>query len=114
MRLESRLLNKQLGTASLDADDSQFCSAAVPGEDWGKNGKLRFALLRASRDAVRQEATIRLLDLAPIIANGLATYLQFIKQLLFVFLSQVSSFNPSLKLSCNLSDFMFFPKLSSI
>ena len=26
---------KRLGTASLDADDSQFCSAAVTGEDVG-------------------------------------------------------------------------------
>ena len=51
---------------------------------------------------------IRRLDHATIIANGLATYLQFH---FFVYLTQVSYFNLSLKLSYNLSDFMFFPKL---
>ena len=48
------------------------------------------------------------LDLAPIIANGLATYLQFIKHFSFLF----STLSLSLKLNCNLSDFMSFPKLS--
>ena len=48
------------------------------------------------------------LDLAPIIAKGLATYLQFISTFHFVFSTQVSYFNLSLKLSCNLIDFMFF------
>ena len=41
VRLGNRLLYKRLGTASLDADDSRFCSAAVPGEDWGEIESLR-------------------------------------------------------------------------
>ena len=36
-----RLHYKRLGAASLDVDDSQFCSAAVPGEDWGEIESLR-------------------------------------------------------------------------
>ena len=46
------------------------------------------------------------------------TYLQFIEQLVFcVFDSQVTYVIPvklSLKLSCNLSDFIFSPKLSIV
>ena len=43
-------------------------------------------------------------------ANGLATYLQFIIISFLVFLTQVSyEYLDSLNLSCNLSDFMFFP-----
>ena len=34
-------LYKRLGAASLDADDSRFCIAAVPGEDWGEIESLR-------------------------------------------------------------------------
>ena len=78
-RLGRRLLCKRLGTASLDDDDSQFCSAAVAGADvrigW-ETGSLRICSLL--RDAARKKATMYRLDLAPIIAKGLATYLQFI------------------------------------
>ena len=62
-----------------------------------------------------KRATKTRLDLAPIIPNGLAMYLQFNKHFIFVFSTQVSYLNPSLKLSCNLSDLMFlFPQLSRI
>ena len=80
-------------------------------------------LLRASSPALRRgekKATVHRLDLAPIIANGLATnYLQFVyyKRFIFVFSTQVIYFNLSLNLSFTPSDFMFcvcFPKLSNM
>ena len=68
--------------ASLDADDSRFCSAAVPGDDvrigW-EIGTFAFAASsRALEMRRKKEATTYRLDVAPIIAKGLATYLQFI------------------------------------
>ena len=48
LRLGSRLLYTPLGAASLDAEDSQFCSAAVPGEDRGEIESLRICSAASS------------------------------------------------------------------
>ena len=60
-------------------------------------------------ETVRQKATKYPLDLVPIIAKGLATYLQFIKTFHFCVFDSGYLLNLSLKLSCNVSDLMFVP-----
>ena len=90
----------------------------MPGEDvrigWEIGSLLICALLRVTSRALgcgeRKNATVYRADLAPIIAKGLATYLQLIYHIRFVLSTQVSSFNLSLKLSFNLSDVMFSPE----
>ena len=81
MRLGSRLPYKRLGTASLDADDSQFCSAAVTVEDvriGGEIGSLRICSAASELRCGETKTTKYGLELTPIMANGLATYLRFI------------------------------------
>ena len=104
----------RLGTASLDADDSQFCSAAVTSEDvrigW-EVGSLRIcSLLHASSEMGREKKQQYNIGSTshqssrqawPRICNSS-------KHFIFVFSTQVSCFNLSLKLSFNLSDFMLF------
>ena len=90
----------------------------MPGEDvritWEIGRLLICSLLRVSSRALacgeQKNATVYRVDLALIIAKGLATYLRFIEYIICVLSTQVSFFNFSLKLSFNLSDVMFFPE----
>ena len=85
----------------------------MTGEAWGQVRSV-VNLLRAEIDAVSGEAKRKIygLNLAPRITNGLATYLYFNKHFIFVFSTQVSYSDLSLKLSCNLIDFNVFPRNS--
>ena len=106
----SRVFYKRLGAASLDADDSQFCGAAVPGEDWGEIESLRMCPTASQLRCGKTKRTIVCrLHHAPMIANRLATYLQFVSKIFFLcVLDSGQLIILSLKLSCNLSDFMCF------
>ena len=79
--------------------------------DW-TSANLRSAASELASSGMRRakNATVYRVDLALIIAKGLATYLRFIEYIICVLSTQVSFFNFSLKLSFNLSDVMFSPE----